>query len=431
LKILTNLFVFIIIVNPLLGQQNTHSDNTDNLLVYQDVMKYARTEVNYTSVDDNNRISEFIDNVLDLYLDRSYHISSTRLLFYVEKEAMNFQMNNLVNQSLSLFYIKNSFPGFSNKIITKIDSLYALNWSIEEYLLLGDNDKERDDFLSYYIEQDFDFLKSNVHKEITDFVIEQAIEITRETWDTQKKVITSSSIDYDLGKFIKPIEYTMGKPVTTTTTDFYVDLPENFIDGYNSDLENKSKKSVKKKKNKIDFNEELLQILQQNSDQLKNIQADLNRINVEGIDRNRKQNYLLQSQIDELKDQVAGLKTQMDTQTGGPINPDEPIINKNTNLYFEKNSFTIGYAEKIKLNKIFDTLIKMTGNSVIITGFADKSGDKNYNAYLSEKRAKAVQNYFLSKGIDKKRLIINFMGDSESDSINQADRKVVVDIISH
>ena len=66
----------------------------------------------------------------------------------------------------------------------------------------------------------------------------------------------------------------------------------------------------------------------------------------------------------------------------------------------------------------------------MITGFADKSGDPDYNAYLSQKRASEVQTYLYRKGIPKKRMVMNYLGDISSESENAGDRRVELEFVN-
>jgi OOP family OmpA-OmpF porin len=71
----------------------------------------------------------------------------------------------------------------------------------------------------------------------------------------------------------------------------------------------------------------------------------------------------------------------------------------------------------------------LTRNSklkALITGYADKSGDPDFNAWISRQRAKAVRDYLIQSGISGSRLVMNFLGETGSLSENPADRRVEV-----
>ena len=57
-----------------------------------------------------------------------------------------------------------------------------------------------------------------------------------------------------------------------------------------------------------------------------------------------------------------------------------------------------------ELNKLYGLLENNPKLEVKIEGYTDNKGNKQNNLILSEKRAKAVVNYLISKGINKSRL---------------------------
>jgi outer membrane protein OmpA-like peptidoglycan-associated protein len=95
-------------------------------------------------------------------------------------------------------------------------------------------------------------------------------------------------------------------------------------------------------------------------------------------------------------------------------------------IRFEKNSNEISLEDRLSLNDIYYQLMTNASQKVMITGFADLSGNTELNATISRSRALAVKNYLRSKGIPSDRLVINFLGDTYSDSENAADRKVEI-----
>src|SRR5690554_6956027 len=56
---------------------------------------------------------------------------------------------------------------------------------------------------------------------------------------------------------------------------------------------------------------------------------------------------------------------------------------------------------------------------VEITGHTDAVGTDQYNIGLSERRAKAIQNYFKSRGIEPEKLEIDFKGKREPVDTNK------------
>ena len=75
------------------------------------------------------------------------------------------------------------------------------------------------------------------------------------------------------------------------------------------------------------------------------------------------------------------------------------------NIFFDLNAFTLKDASIAELNKVYDFLKNNQEVKVEISGHTDNTGDPDYNMDLSDKRANAVVNYLIEKGISAERLI--------------------------
>ena len=65
---------------------------------------------------------------------------------------------------------------------------------------------------------------------------------------------------------------------------------------------------------------------------------------------------------------------------------------------------------------------------VLVTGHTDRIGTEAYNQKLSERRADAVRDYLVSKGIDKAK--IETIGMGEKQPVVQCDQKNLKDLIA-
>ena len=382
----------------------------------------------YSSEEQRNKISELINEAISIYIDQSYQLTTTQLLFKSSENEMISQMENLVNQSLKLFHINQNFPGFSILVEKTLHDITTINWGIEKYLLLGDDEIERDYTLTAYIDQEFMRLKITCYSEVSTFIEENNIEISPNAWDErQEELARVSKIEYQSEDFISPLEYSLEWPIAAAAYELDFAFPKSFIEGYNK----YSKSNKKQKKRKRDYTEELIAVIKQNSEQLVSLQTELRNYNEAGIVRDRDQNYSIQTQIGALQIQINELNNRVDTQNNpSGINSSEGFAFEKTTVTFDMNSTKINNSGKILLNKVFATLIKSPKNKVIITGYADKTGNTDYNIYLSRKRAQEVKNYLSYKGIKKNRLIVNYMGDVYSNSKNSSDRKVEIEFIN-
>jgi outer membrane protein OmpA-like peptidoglycan-associated protein len=411
------------------------ADNDRNSIISEEPEHYL-TRVNslsdYSNFSDKgiHQINDLINEALNIYIDQSYRLTTKQIKFRKSEKEMIVQMDNLVNQSLELFQINHYFDGFSYLVVKKLIDIKSLQWGNKEYLFLGDDQAERDFVLSSYIDHEIRTLEDLIHNEVNSFILENNIEIpVVEFMNKLEELATSSVVTRNTEGLIPPIEFTLDWPIEAAVKEMEYIFGTEFIAGYNA----YKKANSKTKKRKKDYTEELISVIKQNSKQLASLQKSIVSINQAGIERDRQQNDILQMQIDELQNQINDLSKNI-TDNKHPldinINFEKRIDLREVTIQFDKNSTIIDPTGKVLLNRVFDSLIKSPKYKVVITGFADKSGNTEFNVYISQQRAREIQNYLAAQGIDKKRLIVNYMGDLYSSSENSSDRKVVIEFIN-
>lgn len=109
--------------------------------------------------------------------------------------------------------------------------------------------------------------------------------------------------------------------------------------------------------------------------------------------------------------------------TAGPIeNKGCPIIEVEIvevlrtafdNLEFESGKDIILEVSKVALDELADVLIKKATWKLEISGHTDNLGGENFNLVLSKKRAEALKNYLIFKGVDTNRLITFYFGETQ------------------
>ncbi len=75
------------------------------------------------------------------------------------------------------------------------------------------------------------------------------------------------------------------------------------------------------------------------------------------------------------------------------------------NIYFDFDQATFKDESYTELNRLETMLAQNPGLKVEISGHTDKIGTKAYNKDLSQRRANAVKNYLVNKGIDARRIV--------------------------
>lgn len=148
----------------------------------------------------------------------------------------------------------------------------------------------------------------------------------------------------------------------------------------------------------------------------------------------------MQSQIDAEREQRSdGLETVREevkalrelikaTLTGGgvPGAGIPPAAAPAVEIIFDRNAYELAPGHRALLNRAELMLRNAPNARALITGFADRTGSADYNAWISEQRATAVYDYLTEKGVSPARLTVTYVGDAASASPNPADRKVEV-----
>ena len=95
-----------------------------------------------------------------------------------------------------------------------------------------------------------------------------------------------------------------------------------------------------------------------------------------------------------------------------------------SDLKFNFDKDEIEQVSYIALTELTVLLHKNPSMNLLIEGHASAEGSATYNLSLSARRAKAVQNFFISRGISKGRLILDFYGEGTplNNNINEEER---------
>jgi outer membrane protein OmpA-like peptidoglycan-associated protein len=427
--------VFVALILLLTSVISLGQTNNKNSIINEEPEHYL-TRVNslsdYANFADEgmHQINDLINEAINIYIDQSYRLTTKQIKFRKSEEEMIEQMEGLVNKSLEMFQINHYFDGFSYDVVKTLVDIKSLHWGNNEYLLLGDDSAERDFVLSNYIDHEIRNLEKICHNEVNSFIRENNIDIpVVEFMHKLEDLARASEINREETDMIPPIEFMLDWPIEAAAYEMEYRFKSDFIAGYNA----YKKANSKTKKRKKDYTEELITVIKQNSAQLASLQKSLLIINEAGIERDRQQNDILQMQIDDLQNQISDLSKKI-TDNKHPLDMnikfDDRINFNDVTIQFDKNSTTINPTGKVLLNKVFDSLIKSPKYKVVITGFADKSGNTDFNVTISQKRALEIQNYLIAQGIVEERLIVNYMGDLYSNSENTSDRKVVIEFIN-
>ena len=106
-------------------------------------------------------------------------------------------------------------------------------------------------------------------------------------------------------------------------------------------------------------------------------------------------------------------------------------------LLFSINSSDISDSYKSDLSSVAEVFKKYPETNIVIEGHTDDTGTDEYNMTLSEKRAKSVQAFLVSKGVGESRLTTKWYGETQpkypndSEANRQKNRRVELAIFAN
>ncbi len=114
-----------------------------------------------------------------------------------------------------------------------------------------------------------------------------------------------------------------------------------------------------------------------------------------------KKGYLFHSENFDIPKNAAARKIRKDILLSKVSVGSKIVLN---NIFFDFNKATLRPESVSELDRLYRLMNEMPTLRIEISGHTDNVGSKSYNKKLSEKRAKAVVDYLVDKGIDKSRL---------------------------
>lgn len=150
----------------------------------------------------------------------------------------------------------------------------------------------------------------------------------------------------------------------------------------------------------------------------------------------QKQKEELQSAADKLNSQQTEIDTMKAQQASVKNEGNNIIMNLQGDAIFTSNSSTLEPGAVNSLKEIASVLKKYPDTKVMVKGFTDSQGADDYNNKLSETRANAVKNLFISEGVSDTRITAVGLGKSMPVATNdtpegrQLNRRVEITVIS-
>lgn len=380
--------------------------------------------------DDVERLQDLIGASLNYYIDHSAALTADRIHFFKAKKEMMRDMNDIVKSAIRIYDFKTlqDFNGFSAAVENKLSEMEGRDFNDSPFAR-SITDADSGKKMRYvFVQNELNELKLLANVEVGNFSNHNLLVNT----GGEETVMDAATRD-SLNKLLQYNGDTLLPFLTPGYSNATIELlntpDKSTIDGQSADGN--------------DVNREILELLKQNTQRLENMQGQIDQLRAEQIQlfeqRQNERNQELQAQIDELRGMVIDLvkfNSGGATASGSgsvllPGSGSGTVSNipDQVALYFPKAQTSPDMAALFALNEIVDMLARNQQVRVIITGYADKTGDPRLNLELSRRRANEVKAVFLRAGLSEERFITRYLGDRDSQSESNDDRKVIVSFV--
>lgn len=352
------------------------------------------------------------------YLDQRVHFAKQGVQADKPASALITDMNTIVRAATMQFENAGVFEGFSEFTMQQLERLLKIDWTQARYGIDGGNEQDKYLAIYYYVRNQRSELERLMHADLatlTDVVV----------WGNKPEVADlPPSMPTVCGAVFDSQEFLCAYDLSASTDLLGLPdavLEERTVKTMLAHAEGASAPASQPKMRKRD----------------RWLKGELDAIN-ERIDRmdQSKELWAVRDRLDDVEGQIQDLRMEVRdlkedrTSAAGSENPLanlSVLTGRNITVRFARNSDEVDADYRVILNEVFEQLARAPKDRVLITGYTDRSGDAAVNLALSERRAKAVRNYLLQRGITPDRLMVNYYGDSRSDGRNPDERLVEVE----
>lgn len=380
---------------------------------------------------DRAKLAAVLSGSLSFYVDQSASLNEDVLVWKKKPSEILKDLNSIVKSGIKYYQFKelNAFKSFSDDVKMQIDKMHELSFSQSTEFNRDWSEAELVKRRYIFFQKEINQLKLLMDAEIGNFsnhnllvyAGSDQVEMNARYIDS---LLASTAYQSDAMLGMKPSEW------SEATKDLLRIQDESSLGTKSSN------------KALSEFERELLKMIESNNARLDKMQSQMDQMRNDQLaifqEQQKATNNQLQAQIDDLRGLVVELVRLNNSpelasaaeglESGGNLSLPENLPSS-ISIYFEKNSSELNAASQLMLTEVIDILARNGRMKVLLTGWADQSGDATRNLELSRKRAGAVKSFLAKSGLKEDRFVVKYYGASKSQAENASDRKVSIEFL--
>jgi outer membrane protein OmpA-like peptidoglycan-associated protein len=425
---------------PLAAQQTSAARYTENDTIGRPAGSFElksaeehRVVVHYytpANETDVSRISNLIGNSINAYLDASAEWMGSRIRFKKSADEMVGDLNEIVHQAIKWYGYKElqSFVGFSEEVKNGIASIARSDFEKSIFFKPNTSLEEQKRQQYFFVQKQLNEVKLLANMEVGNFGNSNLAIWTGSEEGLLDQATRDSlleALQFDPNILLSP----SSQKYSTETLALLGMEDQSVLPPAEGNVSPSAS------------SDEVMVLLRANNEKLDGLQNQINDIRSEQIRQWQLQqeqaNAGMQAQIENLRTMIVELVKMNGgalASTGNDFmleNGSSEVTNlpESISVFFEKGSTVLNTNAQLSLNEIVEIMAVNPRIKMVITGYADKTGNEKTNLALSQQRAKKVKQVFLESGLDESRFITRYLGDSGSATVNPEDRKVVLTFV--
>lgn len=394
--------------------------------------------------DQITRLQQLIGGALNFYIDEATTIQNNRVILRKSKKKMLAEMNQIVKDAVKFYEYKEEvqFNGFSDEVAMRIEWLDDMDLSNAANVVESSIPLSREKAQHFYLQSKLNDLKLQANQEVGNYSAQNFLVYAgseEEEVGSGQEALLEEIRTFSTNDPLQPLEVDFSR----STMDFLASEDQFILPGMKP-----KPSSSEGTGEEADFADRVFAMLEANNNKLDQLQSEMNELRKEQEEANRRQqeatNNALQLQINDLREMIVQLvsgevplEISEPSASGGATSSSgfngavTTNLPNNIDVRFGLGSTKLNVNNKLMLNEIIDILARNPFMKIMVTGFADKVGNKESNLRLSQLRAKQVSQYILASGIARQRVLVNYFGDARSTAANPDDRKVVIEFLKN